>query len=405
MVRKSILCLVALMLMIVPMWGCGTNEEPQDKVTIKIGSLMDLTGPTAMAYRTVLWAIQDIIQYVNEEDPISGVILESVVYDTKYDPSRSKPGYDWLRSQGCVCITGLTGVDHETLAPFSEVDRFPIFGFSMTEAIDTSPGWTFSTDLRYGYGCCTALDWLSEDWDYSNGKPKVGAVGWNVAVGVEIVGSSEQYCQDHADDFEWVYGALTPPGTLDWYSEIEKLKDCDFIMHGAAGSGSVTFAKQFAEKGYPGRQVFPKATGYLIGSLVDEVGAEAMDGTLFVTEAPMPVESYTWIETYKSLLYAKHADDADTQWNKYCTYLSVIPGAHLACEIIRQAVSDVGADKVDSESIYDAILDTQLDLGSGLIYSYGEGKHSARDAFRIWEYDGDLLSWSQCSEWLTPVVS
>lgn len=390
MIRKIILCMAIAAITLVPLSACSSDEEPSSGVkTIKVGALIDLSGPAANAYRTVLWLTQDWIRHVNEEDPIEGVTLELVSYDTKYDTSRTKPGYDWLREQGAVCIAAITGPDQTALAPYTEGDQFPVFGFAMTSQILANPGWTFASQNLYEYYFYTMLEYISRQWNYSamGRKPRIGGVGWTVGTGKAGLDGANAYCLAHPDKFEWVAALYANPGTVSWYSEIEQLKSCDYIVHSISGSGSLTFCAQLAEKKYYVPQIHAPGSSYQMGALTDHAGSLVMDRHLICADSPLWTDEYPIVQTYKDLLYANHSEaEADEQYYKYTTYLSTIFGVHLTTEVIRQAVENVGAEAVDGAAVYEAATQAKLEFPGLGVYQYDAATRTARQVCMIYEY-------------------
>ncbi len=87
-----------------PTSGPVTSPEPGEKVIITIGNHSDLTGPTSNAMDSINAALDDLIEYFNDENLIPGVELKVVTYDGQMDPARDIPGYEWLREKGADLI-------------------------------------------------------------------------------------------------------------------------------------------------------------------------------------------------------------------------------------------------------------------------------------------------------------
>jgi len=76
--------------------GMKTADTPDEDVVITIGSLSDITGPASNAMTVINMALDDVVEYFNDENLIPGVELKVVTYDGQLDPARDIPGYEWL---------------------------------------------------------------------------------------------------------------------------------------------------------------------------------------------------------------------------------------------------------------------------------------------------------------------
>jgi ABC-type branched-subunit amino acid transport system substrate-binding protein len=127
------------------------------------------------------YGIEYVARYYNENDLIPGVELKVVNYDTKYDPARDIPGYEWVRERGAQIIITPLSSTAEVLKPFLERDQVVLFSCASTPTLVEDPGWIFCKDPPQSAWIKALLKWISEEhWDYeSEGrKPKVGAAGW-----------------------------------------------------------------------------------------------------------------------------------------------------------------------------------------------------------------------------------
>ena len=96
--------------------SCGGTDESEGH-EIRIGILTDFTGPAAFAARQATNAIIDYFRLLEETDPIPGVKVKIITYDTRSDFSRVVPGYLWLKGQGAVLVYPISGDDLTMLEP------------------------------------------------------------------------------------------------------------------------------------------------------------------------------------------------------------------------------------------------------------------------------------------------
>jgi len=218
--------------------ACGDDEEenpsfeptsspsPVEDVVITIGNLSDLTGPSASAQNLINLALDDLVEYFNEENLIPGVILKTIVYDGQFDPSRDISGYEWLINKGADLIW--TGVPPTAVTLQSRVDndRMLLFSASIDLGAVTPSGYVFGPATPPRHEALTLLKWIAEnDWDYeSKGPAKIGGAGWDEVYTNEFFDAMKDYAESHPEQFEYVGGYLTNFSFI-WGPEVEALKD------------------------------------------------------------------------------------------------------------------------------------------------------------------------------------
>ncbi|MBO2444949.1 ABC transporter substrate-binding protein [Actinomadura nitritigenes] len=79
--------------------GGGDAAAGVDKSTIKLGVLVDLSGPLAGSGKTVLQAHQMAVEEINKAGGVCGRRLELVVRDDGYDPQKAVTAYDEVEPQ------------------------------------------------------------------------------------------------------------------------------------------------------------------------------------------------------------------------------------------------------------------------------------------------------------------
>ena len=66
---------------------------PTKKVVV--GTLVDLSGPSALGGQIQLMALQNYFKYASDQQLVPGVTFEVVAYDDKFDASKSAAGYQY----------------------------------------------------------------------------------------------------------------------------------------------------------------------------------------------------------------------------------------------------------------------------------------------------------------------
>ena len=389
--KKAVASLVVLALVAVLSFGCAEKAE-EEVVVITIGELTDLTGPASPAIRSLHYALEDMVRYYNEEDLIPGVELSIVSWDTKYDPSRAIPGYDWVRGKGAKLIISVEPPTGVVLKPFVDKDQFPVVNLSTNMAMLEPPGWIFTMSSPHCYMMKTLLKWIAEEhWDRDQGIAKVGIVGWEEVVIVETSEGMEDYCQEHQDQFDYVGAFMTPFGTWTWTAEIEKLKDCDYIC--ATGIMMADFINQFQGRGYSATFIDVGVASAYRGYLVEKSGWEALDGTLSANVSLYRDQSTPMVEQAKMILQRYHPGEVEDILDEGLSYTGGWHNLTAAFEILKQAIEEGGAENFDGQAFYDAAVEyrTTSPMWEGYPEGWGftETKRYLVNDVTIYEFDAD----------------
>jgi len=376
----------------------GSDEEVKtdlilvteaEKVTITIGDLTDFTGPGHDALTPISWALADYAEYINEQGLIPGVELKVVAYDTQYNAERFGTGYEWLRDQGAQVIFTAPPYVAEMLKARAALDKCPIICATATAALVDDPGWVFTLNNISYDQADRFYQWLAEEhWDWeTNGPAKIGMVGYNMQPNIDYRDALVDYCDDHQEQFEFVYEALVTYGTMTWSAEVAQLADCDYVGVGPVGAVMpTTFIDQFRAAGHEATLFGSDSLSAYQGAVVGKVGWDAVDGTLthhgwgwWTLESPE-------VELVRDLLYANHPAEA------YDVRRMGIGGAgggiqtHFALQLIKAVIEEVGAENFDGQAFYDVAQTLTVSLPGCGELSFTEASRAGRHAFNVWEW-------------------
>lgn len=123
--------------------ACGGGGAGETK-TITLGWLADQTGSSATAFKEVSKGIDDYMKEMEATNPIPGVKIRIIVYDTRLEYARYPAGYEWLVGQGMDVLLGYAP-ETSTVTLRSQVeDKIPQYNFT---------GWvtTLDEDWLYSY--------------------------------------------------------------------------------------------------------------------------------------------------------------------------------------------------------------------------------------------------------------
>ena len=394
--EKAIVCLLVLALLALPLVGLlGCGKKTQEKVTITIGLITDMTGPAGNSCAPYGMAVVDVCRYINDSDPISGVQLRVVSYDTTYNPSRNIPGYEWCKARGAkIIVTPLPDVA-ATLGPFAARDKIPLLIQTVPDIAQlTPPGWMFAFGPIMYPMIQVLVEYIGDQWTQVT-KVRIGAVGWEYPADLEIIRGVKDYCEANPDKYEFVGSYTAPVGTVLWGGAAAKLVDCDYIELPTAAVSASTFITSVRGLGYSGNFFCTDALGGSIGLLVDKFGWQGLDGFLTVWHTlwwNAPVTSVTAAIEALGRYRPDQKTELMTSGSGYsCVFASC---TFWFDQILRQAVEEVGAEKFASQDFYNAALNASITIDGYRPAGYTETKRYALNDVALYRWsaaDEDLI--------------
>ena len=400
--------IILLILVLVATFGFGCGKKGEERTTITIGCMADLTGVASSAIKPIAEVFVDTARYYNDQDLIPGVKINAIVYDTHFDAARIVPGYDWLRGKGAEIIVVVMAQDAEMLKSFAERNKCVIVSSSGSPGLVEPPGWVFLTSTFSRYPTFALLKWISEhDWDYSNGIPKLGIASWPTLTDLDKVDAMKAYAQAHPDKFEFVDGLLLPTGTMDFQSAVRKLKDCDYI------------SSQSPQGAYFWRDYL--AAGYHKAKVLDPDGSmssalpffTAMNGWGPLDGAVWGMSCLSWADRDKSplvqrmydmlLRYRTGGKDISNYADNQAYEGAGASFVAVPFDILDRAVNEVGAQNFNGQAYYDAAIKYKTDgpiWENYPVNGYSETKRTLMDYTALWRINAAEESFKWAGEWL-----
>ena len=399
--KISVAFLLVLVLLVPLSLSCGGGGQP-GVVTIKIGEIIDFTGPGAPAVISLHRAMVDLVKYYNNEGLIPGAKLKLISYDCQDNPARDILGYDWCKEQGAEVIFAVHPTTPITVRPFAERDKVPIATVSYTDAAAEPPGWVFIFSASTNACARTLLKWLSEyRWDYTRGIPKVGFFGWSEPMALGTSAAIEQYCQAKPDKFDYVGTFLAPFGSLTSQAEIQALKDCDYIYVQSIPAGA--FIRDYHAKGYDRATFIGDASnvGYY-DFFVNVCGWEALNGMITTNIAPWWNEPNNHAVAFiKEVIDRYHPgvvpeDIGASYEGGFFLILSFF-------EVVRQAVQEAGLENFDGQAFYNAAVKFNLTFEGLPPAGFTQTSRVFVNQVAMHEWRAEVKSMVRISDWM-PVV-
>ncbi|OLC58810.1 MAG: hypothetical protein AUH76_16465 [Candidatus Rokubacteria bacterium 13_1_40CM_4_67_11] len=186
----------------------GLGTAPVDAQTIKIGNLVDLTGPTSDQGKDIAQGRNDAVQYINEKGGVNGKKLELVSVEYGFQPPRAVAAYK----------------------KFVEDDKVPYISGSYSGHL-TDPRMTpynFPGGIDYTSQIRIFLNWVKEGWKDTSRKPKVAFIFADNAYGRAPIEAGRAYAKEIGVDL--VDEEVIPTTLTDATSQLltMKIKDPDF---------------------------------------------------------------------------------------------------------------------------------------------------------------------------------
>jgi branched-chain amino acid transport system substrate-binding protein len=207
---------------------------------IRVGGIMDTTGPTSDVGKDYAIGMAEAFQYINEQGGINGKKIKYTWFDYGYRIPEAITKYKLLKRLGSVVIMGWGTGDTEALSPTINKDEIPYVSASysahLTDPKKTRYNLFFSSDYSTNARACITA-WFDKKWpkhpDYGKRKPRF-ACSYHFA---------HPYCsapiraiKDQAEllGFEVGPDVNVSLVALDTKSQIMALKDfkADLVWHG-----------------------------------------------------------------------------------------------------------------------------------------------------------------------------
>jgi len=199
---------------------------------IKLGNLVDLTGPTSDQGKDIAQGRTDAVQYFNEHGGINGRKIELVSVEYGYQPPRAVAAYKkFVEGDKVVLVLGYGTPDTEALRPFITKDKIPYVSGSYSGHL-TDPRHTpynFPGGIDYTSQIRIFINYVKETWKDTSRKPRVAFIFADNAYGRAPIESGRGYAKEAGVDL--VDEEVIPTVLTDATSQLLTMqkKDPDFV--------------------------------------------------------------------------------------------------------------------------------------------------------------------------------
>jgi branched-chain amino acid transport system substrate-binding protein len=198
---------------------------------IKLGNLVDLTGPTSDQGKDIAQGRTDAVQYFNERGGVNGKKLELVSVEYGFQPPRAVAAYKkFVEEDKVLLVLGYGTPDTEALRPYITKDKIPYLSGSYSGHL-TDPRQTpynFPGGIDYTSQIRIFFNYVKETWKDTSRNPRVAFIYADNAYGRAPIEAGRAYAKEVGVDL--VDEEIIPTVLTDATSQLltMKKKDPDF---------------------------------------------------------------------------------------------------------------------------------------------------------------------------------
>ncbi len=220
--KLCILATVSLAVVGMVIIGSVTGTAAKD---IKVGAVINLTGPASTWGQFHAKGHQDYFRYVNDvKGGIAGMKIDLTVVDHAYKvPEAIKYVKKFCTQDNMDMIATWDAGSGIMVKPIIQKYKIPNINYSTYQGILKPPvNYAYLPFGSYVMDCYAVLEYIKNIHKGSN-PPKVGLLTYNNAYGKSIHDPSKEYAGSHGINIVSI--EQFPPKTLDLNTELLKLKD------------------------------------------------------------------------------------------------------------------------------------------------------------------------------------
>jgi ABC-type branched-subunit amino acid transport system substrate-binding protein len=387
--------------------GCGgTAAEGQ----VVVGFLGDFTGPSAATCDELKKGMDDYLKIMKETDPVPGVEIRVITFDSRLDYGRVKPGYLELRNRGSNIILNYNSMYTVQIWEDHQRDKLPSFCFNtMPEVMGKDYMFSFSND--YETEAESIGEWLVKDWWEIREETRPIKVGYIATLGLRSDTEFGNVLQAQAnaspDKMQFTWTAVPQGQSSGFVTEINKLKGSDVIVVNVVGPTMASFLKEARDRGY---------TGEYFGSTISFMGfwnlvrasitdLSSVDGARAIHAQMLWTDETSFVDEIRASLNRFHTGATLDKLSSSTSYPSGYMFMMILVELVRAAAEKVGPENVDNEALWEAAKEIEIDVpGWGEKFNLDEETNIMHRHFRIIEFRHESNDWFQVEDggWFLP---
>lgn len=239
--------LVVAIIVAMALAGCG-GEKKEEKAAaakeIRIGALIDLSGPTSSVGRPYADGVKAGVDYLNSKGGVAGKKLVLDLQDDAYNVQQGLSIYKKFAQEKVVAIQGFGTAVTEALTRTAAKDEIPYFSASYSAHLTdpkTAP-YNFFTSADYSTQVRAALKYFKANWKESR-KPKLAFLYPDHPYGLAPIAAAKEFAAEIG--FEIVGEANVDLKAIDATTQLLPLKDKkpDYVWIGGTTPSTAVIMK------------------------------------------------------------------------------------------------------------------------------------------------------------------
>src|SRR5256884_4409028 len=307
MSRKSFASICCAIVILV---GLGVlYPEAQAQGTIKLGNLVDLTGPTSDQGKDISQARIDAVQYFNAKGGVNGKTIELVSVEYGFQPPRAVAAYKkFIEEDKVILVLGYGTPDTEALRPYITKDKVPYISGSYSGHL-TDPRQTpynFPGGIDYTSQMRIFMNYVKEMWKDTSRKPRVALIYADNAYGRAPIEAGRLYSKEIGVDL--VDEEIIPTVLTDATSQLLTMqkKDPDFAYINTNTQWVPVVLKDSYKLGLKTKYV---VNNYGIDERTPKLAGEAAEGVMGIQDVAYWGENVPGMKTLMEFHQKHHPND------------------------------------------------------------------------------------------------
>jgi len=289
--------------------GLGASPASAQPV-IKIGNLVDLTGPTSDQGKDIAQGRIDAVQYFNERGGVNGKKIELVSVEYGYQPPRAVAAYKrFVETDKVLLVLGYGTPDTEALRPYITKDKMPYVSGSYSGHL-TDPRQTpynFPGGIDYTSQIRIFLNYVKETWTDTTRKPRVAFIYADNGYGRAPIEAGRGYAKEVGVDL--VDEEVIPTVLTDATSQLLTMqkKDPDFVYINTNTQWVPVVLKDSYKLGIKTKYV---VNNYGIDERTPKLAGEAAEGVIGIQDVAYWGENVPGMKTLMDFNQKYHGGEA-----------------------------------------------------------------------------------------------
>jgi len=399
-----VIALVTIALVAIPVLGACAPKAPEKEKVIKVGYLIDLTGPVSPSLgKNTLATWLSNYRDANDKGGINGVRIEVLWEDYAFNVDRAVAAYKKFKDGGAYIVHPITTLAAEAITPLATRDKILVVGNSTTDKLVDPTQWHYTLDPTYTQMFANVIDYVKANWKDTSRKPRIAQIGWDAPLARGHVEVAERYAAKVGVDVgPWEFIPMIPLDTTPNLLRIRDAKADYVVLQFGNNVSSVSVLRDAQKLGIRDKIIWINGfqpTNAAIGNW-EAVG----DGTLGISDTIFGEETdVPGVNNLFDTLGKYIAPEAATKKPYFDGTTGLITRADLVVlETLKRAVSKVGYEKLDGQAAKDAI-ETFKDFdmkGLTAPLTYGPTRRQGQSAQRLFKLDFNAKRWMPSTQWI-----